>query len=270
MTEAVENRPVRRSLRDPQQAAKDSAAAMTAPQAGVLPDAVKEAAGSMSGSTQTATPQAPLTDSTATSSQARKEQDALTVPGITQAGSQTSSAQVEGTHDRRALAMSEEGASMSGQDRQPVVRGSTGDRQAPAEGVHERSMPGSGFEQMQGSAKGSAQPADSSQAAQVQGASRPLAEKEAAYAGQEQLPQLEKLGGQPRASEAQSHTAALVDTSLQQLNQGQATGTTLSPNCDVVMFHLRVPNMYSSRHSVQQYQVPISDLPVVLQVSHKS
>lgn len=268
MTEAVEMRPVRRSLRDSHHAVKESAAAVSdskagsaheapkdlaaaavsTPLTGMDPEAAKEPAASLSGSTQTANPQATLKDAAATSSQARKEQDALKDAETTQAGSQRNSAQAEGTDGRRALSKSEEGVSRSGQDRQPVV-----------------SMPGSGSGQMQGSATGSTQPADGSQTAQGQGVVRIVTEESQIGSGagcaaekeasQEQLPKLQKLDGQPGASEAQGHTAALVDTSLQQLEQGQATGRSLRPK--VVRFYFCV-NTYTIAARVA------CGLPVVL------
>ena len=269
VTEAAEMRPVRRSLRESQHAAKDSAAAaVSAPQTGIPPDAVKEAAASLSGSTQTANPQAPLGNAAATS-QARKEQDALRDAVTIQAGSQASSAQAEDTDDRRALAKPMEGTSTSGQDRQPVVRGSSGDAEVLADqvlpssesaiGVRESSIPGIGSGQMQGSATGSAQPADSSQTTQGQGLSRTvfeeaqiasgagLAGEKELHAGQGQLPQLQNLGGQTGASEVQGYAAALVDTSLQQLTQGQATGTSTSP-IRVMMSHSCAKCMQLIRH----------------------
>ncbi len=231
------------------EAPKDlAAAAVSTPLTGMDPEAAKEPAASLSGSTQTANPQATLKDAAATSSQARKEQDALKDAETTQAGSQRNSAQAEGTDGRRALSKSEEGVSRSGQDRQPVV-----------------SMPGSGSGQMQGSATGSTQPADGSQTAQGQGVVRIVTEESQIGSGagcaaekeasQEQLPKLQKLDGQPGASEAQGHTAALVDTSLQQLEQGQATGRSLRPK--VVRFYFCV-NTYTIAARVA------CGLPVVL------
>ena len=251
VSEGEEGGAVRRSLRDSQDAAKDSAAAvMGAPQTRLPPEVAKETAAPVSRSAQTGDSQVGLRDAAAnlSVSQTGKEQQLLRSAVSSVKGSQTSSAPAKGADEEGRLPSEQgQGASMSGKDRQPVARGSADDAQALADqaspsctsapaSVHERVLLDSPSGDVRGSSSGSALPAASSQTAYNRGGSTAAEEshigastshdskKEVAGFGQEQFSQHEKQGGQPLAPKAQEHAAAVVDTSIHMLDQGQASG----------------------------------------------
>lgn len=254
VSEGVEGQAVRRSLRDSQDAAKDAVAAvMGAPQAGLPPDGAKETAAALSRSAQTGDSQAGLRDAAPISSvsTAGKEQHLLRNAAISMKPAQTGSTQAKGADEKgRLLSKQGQGASMSGEGGQPVVRCSADDAQAPADqaspsctsvpaGVHERVLPDNSSGNVRSSSSDSALPAASSQTAynlgnptaaedsQIEASNSHAAKEEIAGFGQEQLPQQEKQGGQPLAPKAQEHAPAVVDRSIHMLDQGQATGTPL-------------------------------------------
>ena len=276
VSEGVEGRPVRRTLRDSQDAGKDAAAAVSSSQAGAPAqahkasgvaavgmsqtgtpsDAAKESAAKTVDSVQTSIPQGALRNAAAPSSisQIGKDQVLLGHAATPVGVPQTSSVQAEGGDAGTALSTQVQGGSTSGPDSNPIARGSPRNTEsyvdqaspsiatAAATGVHQSALPGGGSGHMPGSSTRSILPTGSSQTAQDYSESRTTAEesrvgagarydagKGVAGSGKEQLPQLQELGRQPGALEAQGHAAALTDMALQQVDQGPATGNPMGP-----------------------------------------
>ena len=253
---------MRRSLRDSQDAAKNSAAAaMGAPRTGLPPDVAQETAAAASRSAQTGQPQVGLREAAAdlSGSQAGGVQHLLRNEAISVESFQTGSAPVKDADEGRGLPSKQaQGARMSGKDRQPAVRGSADDTHAlPAQAslsstnapadVRERTLPNEASRDVPGSSSGSALPAGSSQIASIGGTSSAAEEsqieasvdravEEVAGFGQEQLPQLKEQGGQSLAPQAQEHAAALVDANIHKLDQGQTAGKSLwiRPLCTIL------------------------------------
>ena len=212
VSEGVEGRPARHTLRDPQDASKDSAAAGSSSQAGapaqaprdsgeaatgksqtgIPSDTVDKPTASTSRSVQTSIPQSAPRDAAAipSGSQTGKEQDLLRGAASGGSGPQTGSAQVESADARSAVSKPAQDASTSGPDSNPIARGSPQNTQtsvrhvapsnvaaAKAE-VHQSGLHGGGSGHMLGSStRRSVLPAGSSQIARGHAESDTAAEE---------------------------------------------------------------------------------------------